>query len=151
MSYRINLNVCWLQCSVSCPSPRPMSNNRYVMSGPGLYMFHYAVHCAVRCWWRCGELVAGGYVGLWSENSETVTVTPHQVQVPCLRRSVCVSRTQDQAGGEVMFWLLRYLMFEIICLHGLVVSSEVVFHLLPAEYRQLTDWQKHCLIQFSVT
>ena len=54
-------------------------------------MFHYAVHCAVLV--RCGELVAGGYVGLWSENSETVTVTPHQVQAPCLRRSVCVSRT----------------------------------------------------------
>ena len=66
-------------------------------------MFHYAVHCAVLV--RCGELVAGGYVGLWSENSETVTVTPHQCR---LRASdaPCVSPGQDgrdQAGGEVMF------------------------------------------------
>ena len=79
-----------------------MSNNRYVMSGPGLYMFHYAVHCAVRCWW----LVAGGYVGLRSENSETVTVTPHQVQARSVPPTLRVSG-QDQAGGadggEVMF------------------------------------------------
>ena len=56
-------------------------------------MFHYAVHCVVLV--RCGELVAGGYVGLWSENSETVTVTPHQVQAPCLRRSVSQDRTRQ--------------------------------------------------------
>ena len=46
--------------------------------------------------------MAGGYVGLWSENSETVTVTPHQVQAPCLRRSVSQDRTRQARRSDVL-------------------------------------------------